>query len=64
MKKLKLDLDELYVASFSTQPVEEAKGTVNGHSVVVITSNSSITLGGGSGGGGSDRYCLPEPIYY
>lgn len=63
MKKLKLDLDAIRVASFPTETVQEGRGTVNGHSVVVITSNSSVLLtGGGSGSASVDSYCLPMPI--
>jgi hypothetical protein len=42
MKKLKLDVEELSVVSFPTQPAQEARGTIEGH---VLTPKCQVTSG-------------------
>ena len=59
MKKLKLDLDQIQVVSFTTETTKGG-GTVNGFSA-----DTDIGCGGTGGNtdvGGSCRYCLPELI--
>jgi hypothetical protein len=59
MKKLKLDLDQIQVVSFTMERTKGSRGTVNGFSPDTVV---------GCGGGGRTWYgpscdiCDPEPI--
>ncbi len=60
MRKLKLDLDQIQVVSFTVETLKGNGGTVNG-----FAPDTEIGCGGTGGqtdGGASCRYCLPEPI--
>ena len=61
MKKLKLDLDQIQVASFAVETTKDSRGTVNG-----FEPDTDIGCGGGGGtdSGGSCRICLPMPDTY
>lgn len=60
MKKLKLDLNQIQVTSFTMEPAKGGGGTVNG-----FAPDTEVGCGGTGGqtdGGASCRFCLPEPI--
>jgi hypothetical protein len=67
MKKLKLDLDEIQVVSFTVETTQGNGGTVNGHSGELSCGSTADTdLGCGGTSGQSDRgwschICLPMP---
>jgi hypothetical protein len=63
MKKLKLALDQIQVASFTVEMSKRSGGTVNGFDPGPDT---DIGCGGGGGtdDGGSCRICLPVPETY
>jgi hypothetical protein len=58
MKKLRLDLDQIQVTSFTVETTKDRSGTVNGFSP-----DTDIGCGGGGGTdfGDSCRICLPMP---
>jgi hypothetical protein len=58
MKKLKLDLDQIHVVSFTIEAMKGSRGTVNG-----LAPDTQVGCGGGeTDGGASCWYCDPEPI--
>lgn len=58
MRKLKLDLDQIQVVSFTMETPKGSGGTVNG-----FAPDTQVGCGDGhTDGGWSCRYCLPEPI--
>lgn len=60
MKKLKLDLDQIHVVSFTIDTMKGSRGTVNG-----FAPDTQVGCGGTGGqtdGGASCRFCDPEPI--
>jgi hypothetical protein len=60
MKKLKLDLDQVQVVSFTVETTQGNGGTVKGRSA-----DTDIGCGGTGGQTGwSCRYCLPDDTYH
>jgi hypothetical protein len=60
MRKLKLDLDQIQVVSFTMATPKGSGGTVNG-----FAPDTEVGCGGTGGqtdAGWSCRYCLPEPV--
>jgi len=56
MKKLKLDLDQIQVASFTMETAKGSAGTVDG-----FESDTDLGCGGGNTGA-SCRFCVPDPF--
>ena len=44
MRKIKLDISDLHVRSFETQPTDDGKGTVRGHDSIPDTQQLSCAL--------------------
>lgn len=58
MKKLKLDLDQVQVVSFTMETTKGSGGTVNG-----FAPDTVVGCGDGqTDGGASCNYCQPEPL--
>ena len=58
MKKLKLDLDQIQVASFTVERTQSSRGTVNG-----FAPDTVVGCGGGATNDGASCFiCDPEPI--
>ncbi len=60
MKKLKLNLDDLKVESFETEPRQSKIGTVLGNLMEGDTQPPENCVGGGGGGVGTNTWCFGE----
>ncbi|MFA5806436.1 MAG: pinensin family lanthipeptide [Melioribacteraceae bacterium] len=62
MKKLKLNLDEIKVESFETNPIQLKTGTVLGNLMAGDTQPVDNCQGGGGGGGSIPFHSIGSPL--